>query len=79
MIPTTHKCEPAFTVIERLGGKGNLSKTLKLDRSTLTRWCAPVPIGTGGTIPQRHWPDLLKLAKRMGVTLTLQELVNLKG
>jgi hypothetical protein len=48
MIPVLHKCEPAFTVIERLGGKGRVAELTKLDRSTLTRWCAAPPVGTGG-------------------------------
>ena len=79
MIPVLHKCEPAFTVIERLGGKGRVAELTKLDRSTLTRWCAAPPVGTGGLIPQRYWPALLRHAKRMGVELTLQDLSNLKA
>ena len=73
-IQTIHVLEPAFTVIERLGGKGNVAEALKLDKSTLSRWCQPRPNGTGGMIPQRYWPALTKLARSCGVNITVQEL-----
>lgn len=79
MIPLIHKCEPAYTVIEKLGGKAAVAHATKLDKSTLTRWCALPPMGTGGVIPQRHWPALIRLAKRQGQELTLQELANIRA
>jgi hypothetical protein len=79
MIQVVHKLDPAYMVIEKLGGKAAVAAATKLDKSTLSRWCAPPPVGTGGVIPQRHWPALLRLAKRQGQELTLRELANLRA
>jgi len=74
MIPTIHMQEPAFSVIERLGGKAAVAQALRLDKSTLSRWCQPNPSGTGGVIPQRYWARLLVMARKQGVAITLEEL-----
>lgn len=73
-IPTIHTLEPAYTVIERLGGKSAVADALKLDKSTLSRWCQPRPDGTGGMIPQRHWPQMMAMAREQGVDISLEEL-----
>lgn len=73
-IETKHKLEPAFSILERLGGKSAVSAELKVAPSTLSRWCTPVPEGTGGTVPVRHWSALQKMAKARGVSVTLSEL-----
>lgn len=73
-ISTIHVLEPAFGVIERLGGKSNVAESLKLDKSTLSRWCQPKPQGTGGLIPRRYWSALTLMARAQGVDVTLQEL-----
>lgn len=77
-IPTVHKLAPAFDIVEQLGGKGVVAKAVKLDRSAVTRWCMASPKGTGGMIPQRHWPALMRLATRRGVPLTLEALAGIK-
>jgi len=74
-IPTMHKLAPAFEVIQRLGGKTEVADALNLDKSTLSRWCQPRPDGTGGMIPQRHWPELLRLAREKKVSISLKELI----
>jgi hypothetical protein len=74
-IPVIHKLEPAYTVIEKLGGKSAVAAELDLDKSTLSRWCKPVPGGTGGLIPQRYWPQLIAMARKQGVTINVMELV----
>lgn len=74
-IPTVHTLGPAYDVIERLGGKGDVAHRLKLDKSTLSRWCQPRPDGTGGQIPQKHWPELVQMARERGVTITIEELI----
>lgn len=73
-IPTVHTLEPAYTVIEKLGGKSTVSEQLGLDKSTLSRWCQPKPDGTGGVIPQRHWAGLMEMARAKRVRITLEEL-----
>lgn len=74
MIPVIHTLDPAYTVIEKLGGKPALSERLGLDKSTLSRWCQARPSGTGGLIPQRYWPALIEVAREQGVSITLEEL-----
>lgn len=75
-IPTIHRLEPAFSVLERLGGKSSVAAELDVAASTLSRWCQPVPAGTGGLIPQRHWGALLELAKKLRVELTISDLAS---
>lgn len=77
-IATIHTVEPAYSVVERLGGKTEVAHQLQLDKSTLSRWCQPRPEGTGGQIPQRHWPQLLQMARVKGVTITIEELVGVE-
>ena len=74
MIATVHTQEPAFSVIQKLGGKSAVAEYLGLDKSTLSRWCQPAPPGTGGLIPQRYWPALVEMAREQGVRITLKEL-----
>jgi len=73
-IPTIHTYEPAYTIIEKLGGKSAVAERLELDKSTLSRWCQPRPTGTGGLIPQRYWPQLIAMARAIHVDITLEEL-----
>jgi hypothetical protein len=74
-IPVIHKLEPAYTLIERLGGKSAVAGALNLDKSTLSRWCKPAPGGTGGLIPQRYWPQLIEMGRQQGVVVAVRELV----
>lgn len=73
-IPTVHKLEPAFSILQKLGGKSAVAAELHLSASTLSRWCSPRPKGTGGTIPQRYWDDLLLLAQRRKVAISPADL-----
>lgn len=73
-IQTIHTEEPAYSVIEKLGGKSEVAEQLGLDKSTLSRWCQPRPQGTGGLVPQRYWPQLLQMAREQNVRITLKEL-----
>lgn len=78
-IPTIHTLEPAYSVVEKLGGKGHVANQLGLATSTLSRWCSPFPQGTGGVIPQKHWPQLMQMARLQRVRLTLRELAALEA
>lgn len=73
-IPTVHKMDPAFTVIEKLGGKSAVAYELGLAPSTLSRWCQFAPAGTGGIIPQKYWRELLLLAKQQKIKLDVTDL-----
>lgn len=76
-IPTIHFCEPAYGVIETLGGKTTVAEHLGLDTSTLSRWCQSRPSGTGGRIPQQHWEGLLELSKQRKIRLRVQDLAGI--
>lgn len=77
-IPVIHTHEPAYSVIEKLGGKAAVAERLGLDKSTLSRWCQPRPLGTGGMIPQRYWPQLVQMGREVGADITLGELASLE-
>lgn len=78
-IPTIHTLDPAYSIIEALGGKSEVAERLSLDKSTLSRWCQPRPSGTGGQIPQRYWPTLIEMGRKHGVPITIKELVLLEA
>lgn len=78
-IPTIHKLEPAYTTVEKLGGKARVAEALELDKSTLSRWCQPRPHGTGGVIPQRYWPKLIWMARMKRVRVTVEELAAIEA
>jgi hypothetical protein len=71
------RCEPAYSTIRRLGGVTKTAKLLKINLSSVSRWMVPKP-GTNGTIPQRHFPAILKHAARHNIKISLQDLVNSK-
>lgn len=73
-IPTVHTLTPAYTVIEKLGGKTAVADQLGLNKSALSRWCAPRPGGTGGQIPIRYWGSLIEMARHKDVVITVEEL-----
>jgi hypothetical protein len=79
-IPTIHTLNPAYTVVERLGGKSTVAQTLGLSKAQMTRWCSPTDAGgTGGVIPQKYWGTLLDMAKQQRVRLTLKELAAIEA
>lgn len=55
------------TVIERLGGYRYVARHVERDPTTVCRWQQ-----TG--IPAEHWPAILRLARRKGVRLSLDQL-----
>ena len=78
-IPTKHMLDPAYTVVEKLGGKSAVATELGLTPSTLSRWCQHPPAGTGGAIPQKHWRDLIAVARKQRVPLTISDLTIVRG
>jgi len=79
LIQTIHTLGPAYEIVSRLGGKTTVAEELKLDKSTLSRWCQPRPLGTGGVIPQRYWPALIEMARRQGVDINVKELAGIEA
>lgn len=67
--------EPASSVIGILGGPAKVSRLLSIHPVTVSKWKRPREVGgTGGRIPQRHWPALLCAAKESGLDLNIDAL-----
>jgi hypothetical protein len=73
----THtQLSPAREVIAKLGGVRATARVLQLNPSAVSRWMMPAERrGTGGSIPQRHWPALIAYAKKERVKLALRDFV----
>jgi len=70
-------CEPAHTVVTKLGGVGATCKHLKVSRNVIYMWLTPKRDSnkaTGGVIPLKHWKPLLELSRSKGIDLKLQDL-----
>jgi hypothetical protein len=74
------RCEPANSIIEKLGGLSAVAKAAGVTVHTVMRWRMPRGPedkrnlgGTGGTVPHWHVPKLLAAAKERGVPLTLAD------
>ena len=75
-----HFLKPASTIVDLFGGVSSTADILDLNRGTVSRWMTPViDRGTGGQIPQKHWPAILRVAKRRRLKITLQDLSGLKS
>jgi len=69
----TARCEPAYGVIMRLGGYSQVALYIRrygvnqaraMNRSSVYRWGTPADHGgTGGYIPAKHWPALIKAGR----------------
>lgn len=66
--------EPAHSIVDRLGGPGKVAAFLGLHRTRVSKWKLPkVSGGTGGTIPLKHVPALMRLAVTIGADLRYAE------
>lgn len=66
--------EPAQTIIEQLGGPSVVAKIAGVHRTRVSNWKrAKEDGGTGGTIPFKHVPALLKAAGEKGVELSADD------
>ena len=66
------RCEPAYSVVKRLGGVTSTAKILSVAPSSVSRWL--IPEGTAGKIPQAHWKALIANAKKRKIPLGLRDL-----
>lgn len=63
--------EPAKSIIERLGGPAIVSKITGTSYTAPYRWQQPLDKGgSGGCIPARHIPVLLRFAEENDLPLT---------
>jgi transposase len=72
------KPTPAELILQKFGTNAELSRILDVSRSTITRWSySKDNKGTGGVVPQRHWPALIKAARKRKIRLSLKDLSGL--
>lgn len=64
------RCEPATTIISKLGGTRAVSQVAEVSIHTVIRWrLEREKGGTGGVVPHWHIPKLLAKAKADGIAL----------
>jgi len=74
----SEQLSPAREVVAKLGGVRATARILQLNPSAVSRWMMSAKKrGTGGHVPQRHWPAILEHAKKERIKLALRDLVNL--
>lgn len=66
------RCEPAYSVVRRLGGVTPTARILGIQASSVSRWLTDA--GTAGKIPQVHWVKLLNHAIKRNIRLSLADL-----
>ncbi len=71
-----HNCEPAASVVAKLGTVTSVAKSLGGTPGMVTRWISPANAGgTGGRIPSKHHKRLLEIARAQKVRLTAAEII----
>ena len=84
---SANRCEPAYSLIQKLGGYAQVAEYVRrygppkaraTNRSTVYAWTRkPNADGTGGTggyIPSKHWPALIRAAREHhGLNLGVQD------
>ena len=66
--------EPAQTIIDRMGGPNEVARITGAHRTRVSNWKRPKESGgTGGMIPFKHVPALLKAADEKGVELSADD------
>lgn len=68
--------EPAASVITKLGGVEAAARDLGVHRTRVFSWMRDANAGgTGGRIPQRHFPTILALSAARGLEITAESLI----
>ena len=71
---TVSGCEPARTVVERLGGIAAAAQIAGVDRTTVSKWLTSRDRrGTGGIIPAKHIATLYRHAQQEGLPLSAED------
>lgn len=66
--------EPAATIVGLLGGDTAVAQIAHVHRTRVANWKRPKEVGgTGGAIPFRHVPALLKAARERGLELSADD------
>lgn len=66
--------EPASSIIAKLGGPSAVSRIVGVHRTRVSNWMRSKEVGgTGGNIPFKHVPALLKAAEEKGEKLATDD------
>ncbi len=72
------RCQPAYSVISRLGGVSRVADILGITQSAVSRWIITKSKGgTDGRIPQKYWEDLLHYTEKRGIKIDIHDLSGL--
>ena len=68
------RAQPAYSIVERLGGNAAVAEALNVTRQAVDYWCTPISRrGSGGRIPGKYHKQIIALAKEMGVPLSYED------
>lgn len=66
--------DPAHKIITALGGPSLVADHVGLHRTRVSKWQAPREAGgTGGLIPVKHIPALVRLGRAKGIELSASD------
>ena len=75
MAGVRQRCEPAYSIIQKLGGPKVVSTILNLSAPAITLWTTPKERkGRGGEIPQKRWAEILAFAYKHKINVTVDDL-----
>ena len=76
MAGVRQRCEPAYSIIQKLGGPKVVSTILNLSAPAVTLWTTPKERkGRGGEIPQKRWAEILAFAHHHKIDITMADLL----
>jgi len=67
-----HKKEPAYSIVNKIGGVRATARVLDIAPSAVTRW-----LSHSGVIPQRHFAAILDHAKKQRLNIKIDDLLTL--
>lgn len=71
--------EPASNIIKKLGGPSKVALITGAHRTRVSNWMRGKDVGgTGGMIPFKHVPKLLKAAEEKGLPLSADDFLPVK-
>jgi len=66
--------DPARKIITALGGPNAVARRIGLHRTRVSKWQATREAGgTGGLIPVKHIPELVRMAREKGIELSAHD------
>lgn len=74
----SEKLDPAARIVAALGGVRATARIVGCTPGAVSRWMMPrEKRGTSGRINQKHWPSILKHAKKHRLQVSLRDLAGI--